>query len=80
MPDNVLCRYSLPEAPLNNDIQRLKATGSYKLAGSYKSNCQSLLDVTVANSFHSALLLLACSDRSIVLVDAATLQVSLKRN
>jgi hypothetical protein len=53
----------------------LKASGSYSLAGSYTSSCQTITDVAAANSFMSTLLLLACSNRSIQLVDAATMQV-----
>jgi hypothetical protein len=30
-----LCRYKLPDAAAEDDIQRLRASGSYSLAGSY---------------------------------------------
>lgn len=69
------CRYKLADAPASDDLQRLRATGSYSLAGSYSSTCQTIADVAAANSFLSTLILLACSNRSIELVDAATLQV-----
>jgi hypothetical protein len=71
----IVCRYKLPDAAAEDDIQRLKASGSYSLAGSYTSSCQTITDVAAANSFMSTLLLLACSNRSIQLVDAATMQV-----
>ncbi|KAF6257814.1 WD40-repeat-containing domain protein [Scenedesmus sp. NREL 46B-D3] len=68
--------YKLPDAAAEDDIQRLRASGSYSLAGSYSAGCQAITDVAAANSFLSTLLLLACSNRSIQLVDAATMQVA----
>jgi hypothetical protein len=70
-----LCRYKLPDAAAEHDIQRFKASGRYSLAGGYSSSCQAITDVAAANSFMSTLLLLAFSNRSIQLVDAATMQV-----
>jgi len=47
------------------------------LAGSYSSSSyQYISDVAAANSFMSGIVLLACSNRNIEIVDAATMQVT----
>eukprot|EP00775_Hariotina_reticulata_P012463 gene12463-12598_t len=71
-----LYRYHLAAGPYDDDIRRLKSCGSYSLAAAYSSSCQLIANVAAPNSFRSNIVLLACSNRSIEVMDAETMQVA----
>eukprot|EP00798_Chlamydomonas_sp_ICE-L_P014831 gene14831-20884_t len=66
-------RYKLCGGDKMDDIERLRNNNRYRLAGTYSSPAQAIINFSCVNAFLSPLAILACSNRSVEVLDVATM-------